>query len=151
MKKLLSHLIPNGMILSILFFNSCPTSAFETEALLPRIEILIPGMTRTVEITQNYTFPQDFSNFLIIVVGYGGVSITLRKIDNEGDLLILVGLGISSVGIIPVFKFGVTEVTLTEAVEIGDERSPYGLLWILSWVESTVNNPPYHYTLVLSY
>jgi len=151
MKKLLSHLIPNGMILSILFFSSCPTSAFETEALMPRIEILIPGMTRTVEITQNYTFPQDFGNFLILVAGYGGVSITLRKIDNEGDLLILVGLGISSVGIIPVFKFGVTEVTLTEAVEIGDERSPYGLLWILSWVESTVNNPPYHYTLVLSY
>jgi hypothetical protein len=36
-------------------------------------------------------------------------------------------------------------------VEIGNERSPYGLLWILSWVDSPVHNPPYHYTLVLSF
>jgi len=44
-----------------------------------------------------------------------------------------------------------TEVTLREAVEIGNERSPYGLLWILSWVDSPVHNPPYHYTLVRSF
>ena len=88
---------------------------------------------------------------LILVAGYGGVSITLRKIDTEGDLLVLTGTGVSSRGIAPVFKFGITEVTLTEAVEIGDEHSPYGLLWILSWVDSHTHNPPYNYTLVLSF
>ena len=149
MGKVISLLTRRWVILSILVFST--TFALETEELIPRIEILTPGMTRTVEITQNYDFPQDFANFLILVVGYGGVSITLRKVDTEGDLLVLAGLGISSVGIVPVFKFGITEVILTEAVEIGDQRSPYGLLWVVSWVDSQMNNTPSHYTLVLSF
>ena len=118
---------------------------------MPRMEILIPGMNRTLEITQNYHFPQDLSNLLIVVVGYGGISINVRKIDTEGDLLMLMGIGISPGGIVPVFKFGITEVTLTEAVEIGDKSSPYGILWIASWVDSSIHNPPYHYTLSLSF
>lgn len=151
MGKVISLLTRRWVILSILVFSNSTTFALETEELIPRIEILTPGMTRTVEITQNYDFPQDFANFLILVVGYGGVSITLRKVDTEGDLLVLAGLGISSVGIVPVFKFGITEVILTEAVEIGDQRSPYGLLWVVSWVDSQMNNTPSHYTLVLSF
>ena len=139
------------MILSILFFSTNSSFAFKTESLIPRLEIITPGMTRTIEITQNYNFPQDFSQFLILVVGYGGLSITLRKVDTEGDLLILTGVGVSTAGVIPVFKFGVTEVTLTESVEIGNERSPYGLLWISSWVNSPTNDPPYNYTMTLSF
>ena len=151
MKKFPYFRTPCWIVLSILVFSSYQVFAFETAAFIPRIEVLTPGMTRTIEITQNYSFPQDFSHFLILVAGYGGVSITLRKIDTEGDLLVLAGTGVSSRGIAPVFKFGITEVTLTEAVEIGDERSPYGLLWILSWVDSHTHNPPYNYTLVLSF
>jgi len=151
MGKVLSLLIRRWVILFILVFSTSLTFALETEALIPRVEILTSGMTRTVEITQNYDFPQDFSHFLILVVGYGGVSITLRKIDTEGDFLILSGLGTSSAGVTPVFKFGISKVTLAEAVEIGDENSPYGLLWMLCWVGSPVNDPPYHYTLVLSF
>jgi len=151
MKKVLSYLIPSWVILSVLVFNCCPTFALETEALLPRIEILIPGMSRTIDITQTYAFPQDFSQFLIVVVGYGGVSISLSKRDTEGDLLILTGVGISSAGIVPVIKFGRSKVTLTESVEIGNERSPCGLLWLLSWVDSPENEPPYSYTLSLGF
>ena len=151
MKKVLNDLIAGWVILSVLVFISCPAFAFEAEALIPRIEILTPGITRTIEITQNYTFPQDFSQFLILVVGYGGVSMTLRKVDTEGDLLILTGVGVSSAGIVPVFNFGITEVTLKEAVEIGNEQSPYGLVWISSWVDSSVNDPPYIYPLSLSF
>ena len=151
MKKVLNNLIAGWVILSILVFISCPAFAFETEALIPQIEILTPGITRTIEITQNYKFPQDFGQFLILVVGYGGISMTLRKVDTEGDLLILTGVGVSSAGIVPVFKFGITEVTLKEAVEIGNEQSPYGLVWISSWVDSSVNDPPYNYTLSLSF
>jgi len=85
-----------------------------------------------------------------VAVGYGPLWITLRG-DSEGDLLILTGVGISSAGIVPVFKSGITMVSLTESVEIGDERSPYGLLWILIWINSTANDPPYSCTLSLSF
>lgn len=151
MKKVLSYLINGWVILSIIVFSSSLSFAFETEALIPSIEIFTPGMTRTMEITQNYKFPQDSSQFLILAIGYGGLSITLRKVDTVGDLLVLTGLGISSAGIVPIFRFGITEVTLTEAVEIGSEGSPFGLLWITSWVDSPTNDPPYNYTLILSF
>ena len=151
MKKVLSLSVAGLFVLSILFFGHAPIVAVEPEARIPHIEMIAPGMTRTIEISQNYSPPQDFGHFMIWVVGYGGVSITLRKIDTEGDLLFLAGAGISSEGIVPIFKFGVTEVTLKEAVEIGNERSPYGLLWILSWVDSPMHNPPYQYTLVFSF
>jgi hypothetical protein len=151
MKKVLRHLTHSWIILSILVFSICPVFAFETEALIPRVEILTPGMTRRIEISQNDNFPQDFSQFLILLVGNGPLSITLSKFDTEGDLLFLIGLGISFAGIEHVFKFGMTAVTLTKSLEIGNERSPYGLLWILSWVDPAVDNPPYNYTLTLSF
>jgi len=151
MKKALSYLTRSWLILSILVFSSWPTFAIETDTVIPRIEILIPGMTRTIEITQNYKFPRDSSQFLIFIIGYGGVSITLRKVDTEGDTLFLTGVGISSAGIEPVFKFGTTGVTLTAMVRIGQKQSPYGLLWISSWLDSSADDPPYNYSLGLSF
>jgi len=151
MKKVLSYLTHSWLILSILVFSSWPAFAIETNAAVPRVEILIPGMTRTIQITQNYKFPRDSSQFLIFVIGYGGVSITLRKVDTEGDTLFLTGVGISSAGIEPVFKFGTTEVTLTAVVRIGEKQSPYGLLWISCWLDSSADDPPYDYSLGLSF
>jgi hypothetical protein len=151
MKKLFGSLMPKRIIVYSMVFIGTPSFAFKPETAIPRVEILTPGMTRTVEITQNYKFPRDYGNFLILILGYGGVSITLRKVDTEGDTIYLIGAGISSAGIDTIFKFGITEVTLTEAVEIGDQRAPYGLLWISSWVDSQATEPPHYYTLVLSF
>ena len=151
MKNAYRKIIPGWGILSLIFLCSYPALAFETEALIPHLEVIIPGMTRTLEITQSYDFPQDFNNLFLVVLGYGGLSITLRKVDTEGDLLTMAGLGISPAGIVPMFKFGTTQVTLSEAIEIGSEYSPYGIAWIVSWVESPHHTPPYHYTLILSF
>ncbi len=136
MKKAMRNLKQFFVILSILLFSSYPALAFETEGFIPQIEIITKGMTRTIEISQSNVFPQNFSQFLLVAVGYGPLKISLAKTDPEGDFVFLTGVGISSAGIVPVFRFGVTKVTLTESVEIGNERSPYGLLWILSWVSS---------------
>ena len=141
------------MILSIPLFFSCPTCAFETDAMvLPSVEILIPGVYRVITINQDYKFPQEFNQILILAIGYGPLGINLSPtVTEEGNILMLTGLGISAAGVIPIFKFGLTQGSLTESVEIGNERSPYGLLWILSWVDSSVNDPPYSYTISLSF
>jgi len=151
MKKVLSHFVPVWLVLSIQLFSSYPIYAFETQGFIPQIEILTPGMTRKVEITQNYSFPQDFGHLLIVVVGYGGLSMTLSKTDTEGDFIIFTGVGISSAGVAPFLKFGTTSVTLREAVEIGNQWFPYGLLWIVSWVDSPEQDLPSHYTLEFSF
>lgn len=152
MKKALNHLIAGWVILSVLIFSNCTALAFETQALIPQIKILIRGTTTVIDVIQNDKFPQDFSEFLIVAIGYGVLNITLRNIDTEEEfLLILTGVGISSAGIAPIFRFGRGKnVTLKEGVEIGSERSPCGLLWISSWVDSE-NDPPYDYTLTLSF
>ena len=141
------------MILSILVFSSNPTFAFETEALvLPRVEILIPGVTRTIEITQDYKFPQDLNQIVILALGYGPLAITLyQKEPIEGGSLVLTGVSVSAAGVIPVLKFGVTQVTLNASVEIGNECSPYGLLWISSWINSSLDDPPYSYTMTIGF
>jgi len=149
MKRALRYLTKSLVILSVLIF--CPAFDFETEAqLLPRVEILVPGVIRTIEITQDNKPPQDFSQFLIVVLGYGPLTITINSIiPAEGGFLVLTGMAISSAGVIPVFKFGTAQVMLSASVEIGDERSPYGLLWIASWANSSLEDPPYTYTLQL--
>ena len=153
MKRALGCLTFSLMILSTLVFSICPTFAFETEALvIPRLEILMPGVARTIEITQDYKFPQDFNQLLIISIGYGPLGITLyQKEPIEGGSLVLTGVGVSAAGVIPVFKFGVTQVTLNESVEVGNERSPYGLLWISSWINSSLDDPPYSYTMTITF
>ncbi len=157
MKRVLGRLTFSLMVSSILVFSSNPTFAFETKAIVvPRVEILIPGVTRIIEITQDYKFPQDFNQIIILVIGYGPLIINMtptatEETSPEGNLLMLTGMGVSAAGVIPVFKFGVTKGFLKASVEIGNERSPYGLLWISSWVDSSVNDPPYSYTISLNF
>jgi len=150
MKKVARHLKYSGIILGILVLISCPTFAFETNGLLPGIEILVNGMTRNMMITQNYRFPVEYNHVVVLLIGYGGASITLSKMDTEGDFLVMTGMGISSTGIAPFLKFGKTGASMSEVIEIGDKRSPFGVLWLLSWVDSE-NDPPYNYTLQISF
>ena len=135
MKKVLSHLTHSWVMVVILFFSICPAFALETNALIPSIEILTPGIGRTITITQNYNFPQGSSQFLVLLIGCGVVNISLSKYDTVGDLLVLTGAGISSAGIIPFFKRGKTGVFLDVGIEIGDKSTPYGLVWFSSWLD----------------
>ena len=152
MKKALNHLTAGWIILSVLVFSSYPAFALEPKALIPHIEIFTKGMTRPpMEITQNLDFPLGSNQFLILAIGYGPLSITLSKTDTEGDFLVLTGVAISSAGIVPFFRFGITGATLREGIEIGDERSPLGLVWFVSWVDSPVDDPSHNYNYTLSF
>jgi len=152
MKRVLSRLTFSLMVSSVLVFSSCPTFAFETKAIvIPHVEVLIPGVSRRIEITQNYKFPQDFNQILILAIGYGPLGITLSQSEPTGNILMLTGVSVSAAGVIPVFKFGVTDVSLKASVEIGNERSPYGLLWVSSWINSSLEDPPYSYTMMITF
>lgn len=139
---------------TLFILTSYPLYAFEVKPLaLPRFEILMPGKTRTITIEQQLNYPQDFSQILIMALGYGGVSISIAK--DEGDtgdnMLVLTGLGISSAGIIPFYKFGRTGVILEASIEIGNEGFPFGMIWFSSWINPPLPEPPDNqYTLVLS-
>jgi len=155
MKKSFITLTLGCMITFFFFARWYPTYAYEINALTPRFEVLIPGVSLDFEITQQHNFPQDFSIFTVVLIGYGPVSISLSKELSEeeipGNLLVITGVGISSAGIIPFFKFGRGDVDVDVTVEIGSERSPFGLLLFSSWMTQPADEPDNTYTITLAF
>jgi hypothetical protein len=150
MKKILSRSISVWIILSIVVFTGHPAPAAEIEPLATtQVEVLMPGiLDRTIKITQASSYPQGVNYIVIVVLGYGGVTIRWNR-DTDDDLLFLTGAGISAAGILPVLKFGKTPIAIKDAVAIGSEWLPFGLIWLSSWIDSSVNDPPYDYELTL--
>jgi hypothetical protein len=127
-------------MLSTLAVSVCPAPAIETTAVTPRFELITPGVTRSFTITQYNDFPQDFSFFLVMVIGYGPFSISLSSGEDatEGDLFVISGVGISPAGVRPFWKFGRAEVELDVGVEVGTERNPYGIVWFTTRIASPI-------------
>ena len=151
MKKSFITLTLGCMITFVVFFSWCSTYAYEINAVTPRSAVLIPGVTQAIEITQHNDFPQDFSMFTVVLIGYGPVRIILSKEETAGDLLVITGVGISSAGIRPFVKFGRINVNLEVTVEIGSERSPFGVLLFSSWMTQPTDEPDNTYTITLSF
>jgi hypothetical protein len=146
-------LVTNIWFIPLLLLAICPpASSSEIETLATgSIELLIPGTTRNLTVTQENDFPLGVNQMLIFVTGYGGVSITLSKQDTEGDLLVLSGVALSSARVIPFIRFGRTRVNLNAAIEIGSEGFPFGLIWLSSWISPPLPEAPgnnYNVTLV---
>ena len=124
MKKIL-FLTILCVILPFAFTSPGMASALETTALVPHMEVLTPGVTRTIIVTQTADYPQDFSPFIVFLIGYGPFKISLSKDESVGDRLKMNGVGISPAGVIPFYKSGKADVNLIVTVEIGNERYPY--------------------------
>jgi hypothetical protein len=139
------------MLVSVTILLSGSAFGQEPLALIPRLEILTPGMTRDIWITQEAPFPQGVSQFVVLLIGSGPLSIKVTSGEaSEGDLLALRGIGISSAGLIPFFKWGYTAVTFNVGIKIGDDRFPYGLLLLSCWLDEP-QEPFNTYRLTISF
>ena len=128
-------------VLCLTIFTLSPTYGFQPTAIDPKVEVLTPGVRRDFTITQYNNFPQDFTFFLVVLIGYGPVQITMSSSEEEtteGALLVINGWAVSSAGTIPIIKFGRSRVSLVVGVEIGSERYPIGIMWFSSRIASPV-------------
>jgi hypothetical protein len=139
------------LLVAVTFTSPGSASTFEVNALIPHTAVLAPGMTRDFTITQYADFPQDFSPFMVFLIGYGPFKISLSKSEEVGDRLVINGVGISPTGVVPFFKFGKADVDLVVTVEIGNERCPYGMVLFSSWISGTVIEPDNTYTVTLQF
>jgi hypothetical protein len=130
------------LILTVALTYPTTALALDVNALTPHVEVLTPGVNRNLTITQYADFPQDFSPFIVFLIGYGPFKISLSKDESVGDRLKMNGVGISPAGIVPFYKSGKADVDLVVSVEIGNERSPYGMVLFSSWVSGTVIQEP---------
>ena len=126
-------------------------STVEVNALIPHTAVLAPGITRDFTITQYADFPQDFSPFMVFLIGYGPFKMSLSKSEAVGDRLVITGVSISPAGVVPFCMFGKADVDLVVTVEIGNERCPYGMVLFSSWVSGTVIEPDNMYTVTLQF
>ena len=149
MKKIVNGVVRSLMVGAILIGICLQVAAYETDDSTLQTEILTKGVNRTITVQGN-NYPEDFSQFLVVVLGAGVVDVTLSKQDTQGDLIGFTGMGISALGVFPFFRAGVTGVSMTEGVYTGTRNSPFGLLWITTWIISSDGVPPFEYTLVLN-
>jgi len=150
MKTRRSRIKHAWVLLSILLMISSQAFGQEPMALIPRLEILTPGMTRTITISQDTPFPQGVSQFVVLVIGSGPLSISLSTVEaevGEENLLVLCGIGISSAGFFPFFKRGYTDVSFNVGIEIGDERFPYGMVLFSCWLKDPEEPSTYNLTI----
>jgi hypothetical protein len=147
-KKTLSLIKHAGVLLSILVMISGYCFGQEAMALITRLEVLTPGMTRTIPITQESPFPQGVSQFLVLIIGSGpfAISISPEKVA-EDNLLVLCGFGVSSAGFFPFFKRGYTDVSFNVGIAIGDERYPYGMVLFSCWLKDPEEPSTYNLTI----
>ena len=128
------------VILFTIISAAVPTYAFQPTAVDPHVEVLFPGVTRSFTITQYNRVPQDFSFFLVFLIGYGPaqISLALFEDETEGNILGINGWAISSAGVVPIIKFGRSNVILEVGVEIGSERNPMGIMWFSTWIAGPI-------------
>jgi hypothetical protein len=150
MKKIRSVIKHGGVLLSILVMISGYCFGQEPMAGITRLEILTPGMIRSIPITQESPFPQGMSQFVVILIGTGDLTVSISTEEvAEDKLLVLFGFGVSSAGFFPFLKRGYTEVSYNVGIEIGDERHPYGMVIFSCWLKDP--EEPSTYNLTISY
>jgi hypothetical protein len=147
-KKMKLTILVSSIFL-ILIFHTATTQA-QTGSKLFNAVVLVPGMTRAIDIRQAATFPFGCPQFFIAVLGKGTLGISLKKDDVAGDTLFMVGIAWSSAGTVPIYRVGVSNGMIDQIVEIGDGNGQNGFVWLYCGVAFSQSIPLYNSQLRLS-
>jgi len=126
------------------------TARAETTPGLVNLLVVVPGMTRSVDIRQDALLPLGCPQFFIFVLGSGTLGISVVKDDTAGDTIFMMGFAASSAGTFPLYRAGISKGMIDQIVEIGDDRQPYGFIWLWCGVALSNNTPGYNVGLRVS-
>jgi hypothetical protein len=140
------------LVSSLFLILILPTAAAQaqTGSNLFNAIVLVPGMTRTIDIRQSAAFPLGCPQFFIAVLGQGTLGISLKKDDAAGDILFMVGIAQSGAGTVPIYRVGVSKGMIDQIVEIGDGDKQNGFVWLYCGVAFSQSVPLYTSQLRLS-
>jgi len=98
--------------------------------------IISPGETQFVEVeTQDFILNGDIHILNRTVIGSGELGIAMERSDTLGELIIMTGIAFSLNGaIVPIFRVGFTPNAISQAMDIGDDTTPNGFVFMLSSV-----------------
>jgi len=123
----------------------------ETTDSLFNIQVVLPGMTETIDVVQNGFFPLGCQHFLVLVLGKGSLGISLKN-DNSSskETIFMLGTALSSAGVFPIYRLGESKGMIDQIVEIGDSNLPFGFVWLYCGTALSEMDPVYLYELRFS-
>lgn len=142
-----------AVFLALLF---CPVFVFSSSKATAQVtgpvslQLILPGQTQTLDVVQAEAFPLGCQHFIVGILGKGTLGVSLVKSDKSGDIIFLSGIATSSAGTFLISRTGFSKGVLSQIVEIGDDDSPYGFVWIYCGVSFSDVTPRYAYQLRLS-
>lgn len=147
-KKIKRTILVSSIFL-ILILSTAAAQA-QTGSNLFNAIVLVPGMTRTIDIRQSATFPLGCPQFFVFILGEGTLGVSIKKDDVAGDMLFMVGIAQSGAGTVPIYRVGVSKGMIDQIVEIGDGDKQNGFVWLYCGVAFSQSVPLYTSQLRLS-
>ena len=123
----------------------------ETVDGLINTRVVLAGATDVIEVIQTASFPLC-PQFFILLGGTGSLGISLSNDASDSkEIIFMLGLASSSAGNFPIYRLGASEGMISQIVEIGSNRYPYGFVWLYCGVALADKGPVYLYELRLSF
>lgn len=140
------------ILLAALFYTviNPPSARCQTDTGLFNFQVILPGMTKSVDIRQAGAFPLGCPLFFIAVAGKGTLGISLKKDDVAGDIIFMLGAAVSAAGTVPVYRIGQSKGMIDQIMEIGTDEQPGGFVWLWCGVAFSQLPPKYLYQVRLS-
>ncbi len=134
--------------LLLLFYGE---GSAETVSDLVNVRVVLSGATDVIDVVQTAAFPLC-PQFFIFLVGEGSFGISLKNDATASkETMFMLGVASSGAGTVPIYRLGTSKGMISQIVEIGSDRYPYGFVWLYCGVLHANKNPVYLYELRLSF
>jgi hypothetical protein len=114
------------------------------------VQVLLPGMTKSIDIRQQQTLPLGCPQFFIFTIGSGMLGLSVSKTDVAGDTIFMAGFVSTGGRIVPVGRIGSSKGMVDQVIEIRGNQNTISFGWIWCGVAASQNVPIYSSVLRLS-
>jgi hypothetical protein len=139
------------MIFFLAVIGLCTTSITHAAvASTFNVQVLLPGVTKSIDIRQQQVLPLGCPQFFIFTIGSGMLGLSVVKNDVEGDTIFMAGFVSTGGRIVPVGRVGTSKGMIDQVIEIEDDQNTVSFCWIWCGVAASQNVPIYSSVLRLS-
>jgi hypothetical protein len=126
------------------------TISHAAEAGPVNVQVLLPGMTKSIEIRQQEVLPLGCPQFFIFTIGSGTLGLSVIKNDVAGDAIFMAGFISNGGRIAPVRRIGTSTGMVDQVIEIQGDQNTISFGWLLCGVAASQSVPIYSSVLRLS-
>lgn len=115
------------------------SSAYGATTGTVNVQVLVPGMTKTIELSQQQTLPLGCPHFFVLTIGSGFLGMSVKKDDVAGDVIFMTGLVSAGGEVTPVHRVSVSTGMIDQIVEIDGDATTLGFIWLWCGVAYSQN------------